>query len=118
MALRQKVFAVALVGLTTCLASPLSWTHHYVWILPLAVAVLSPGCRAGCGTRRVLGGLGVRLPAAGRAAVRGGRERQYDVLQQLVANLGPMLGVILLVGLAWQLVVTTRAQPIAATASP
>ena len=39
----EKVFAVALVGLTTCLASPLSWTHHYVWILPMAMAVLSPG---------------------------------------------------------------------------
>ena len=39
----EKVFAVALVGLSTNLASPLSWTHHYVWILPMAVAVLSTG---------------------------------------------------------------------------
>ena len=39
----SKVFGVALVGLTTCLASPLSWTHHYVWILPFAVALFAPG---------------------------------------------------------------------------
>jgi alpha-1,2-mannosyltransferase len=40
----------------------------------------------------------------------GARERQFDFLQQLVANLGPILGVILLVGLLWQMVVTSRAQ--------
>ena len=39
----QKAFAVAVVGLTTCLASPLSWTHHYVWILPFAAALFSAG---------------------------------------------------------------------------
>ncbi len=39
--LNQKAFAVALVGMTTCLASPLSWTHHYVWILPFGVALFS-----------------------------------------------------------------------------
>jgi alpha-1,2-mannosyltransferase len=48
----------------------------------------------------------------------GGQERQYDFLQQLVANLGPVLGVILLVGLAWQLVVSARAQPIPTTVHP
>ena len=81
--------------------------------------------------RRLLGGLGMRLSATRSAPVRRraggvcshaagaawGRERQFDFLQQLVADLGPMLGVILLVGLAWQLVVSTRAQPIPTTAS-
>ena len=38
----------------------------------------------------------------------GGRERTFDPLQQAVANLGPMLGVLLIAGLAWHLVVTTR----------
>ena len=46
----------------------------------------------------------------------GGRERQFDVLQQLIANLGPIVGVILFVGLAWQLVATPRLQPAKATA--
>jgi alpha-1,2-mannosyltransferase len=114
----EKVFAIAIVGLTTCLASPLSWTHHYVWILPMAMAVLSPGVPRWA---RYVGGFWVVwvcacLPLA-VLPYGGGRERQFDFLQQLVANLGPMLGVILLVGLAWQLVVSTRAQPIPTTAS-
>ena len=108
----EKVFAVAIVGLTTCLASPLSWTHHYVWILPMAMAVLSTGVPRWA---RYVGGLWVVwvcmcLPLA-VLPYGGDRERQFDFLQQLVANLGPMLGVILLVGLACQLVVTTRTRP-------
>jgi alpha-1,2-mannosyltransferase len=115
----EKVFAVAIVGLTTCLASPLSWTHHYVWILPMGMAVLSPGVPR---WSRYVGGfwviwVSVCLPLA-VLPYAGGRERQFDLLQQLVANLGPVLGVILLVGLAWQMVVVTRAQPIPTTASP
>lgn len=114
----EKVFAVAIVGLTTCLASPLSWTHHYVWILPLGMAVLSPGVPRWA---RYLGGFWVVwvsacLPLA-VLPYGGGRERQFDFLQQLVANLGPIIGVILVVGLAWQLVATPRLQPAKATAS-
>ena len=113
----EKVFAVAIVGLTTCLASPLSWTHHYVWILPLGMAVLSPGVPRWA---RYLGGFWVVwvcvcLPLA-VLPYGGGRERQFDFLQQLVANLGPIIGVILVVGLAWQLVATARLQPAKATA--
>jgi alpha-1,2-mannosyltransferase len=108
--LGQQVFALAIVGLSTCLASPLSWTHHYVWILPLAVAVVRPGLPRWV---RYVGGFWVVwvcvcLPLAvlpyGRA-----RERQYDLLQQLVANLGPIVGLVLIAGLAWQMVVSSRA---------
>ena len=108
--LNQKAFAVALVGVTTCLASPLSWTHHYVWILPFAAALFSAALPRWV---RWLGGLWVIwvcicLPLA--VLPYGGRqERQFDALQQLVANLGPVLGVVLIAGLAWHLVITTRA---------
>ena len=105
----HRAFAVGLAGLTTCLVSPLSWTHHYVWILPFAVALFGPGPARWV---RYLGGawvvwVSVCLPLA---ALPYGKsvERQYDGLQQLVANLGPLLGVLLVAGLAWQLVVTTR----------
>jgi alpha-1,2-mannosyltransferase len=105
----EKVFAVALVGLCTNLASPLSWTHHYVWILPMAVAVLRAGIPIWA---RWVGGFWVVwvcacLPLA-VLPYAGGRERHFDALQQLVANLGPIVGVALVAGLAWQLVVTTR----------
>ncbi|HEY6682084.1 MAG TPA: glycosyltransferase 87 family protein [Propionibacteriaceae bacterium] len=113
----EKAFAVALVGLTTCLASPLSWTHHYVWILPMAMAVLSPGVPRWA---RYLGGFWVVwvcvcLPLA-VLPYGGGRERQFDFLQQVVADLGPIVGLILVAGLAWQLVATPRLQPARATA--
>ena len=78
----HRVFAVAIVGLCTNLASPLSWTHHYVWILPMAVALLPASSvpprrgatvaiprwahRAG----HLLGALGLPLPAARPAALR------------------------------------------------
>ncbi|MFP5282496.1 MAG: glycosyltransferase 87 family protein [Actinomycetes bacterium] len=105
----EKVFAVAVVGLCTCLASPLSWTHHYVWILPLAVAVLRPTLPLWV---RGLGGFWVLwvsacLPLAA-LPYGGGRERTFDLLQQTVANLGPVLGVVLVVGLAARLVVRER----------
>jgi alpha-1,2-mannosyltransferase len=85
----------------------------------MGMAVLSPGVPRWA---RCVGGLWVIwvcacLPLA-VLPYAGGRERQFDFLQQLVANLGPTLGVILLVGLAWQLVVSTRVQPIPTTGHP
>ncbi len=31
--------AICLAGLTSLLASPISWSHHYVWVVPLAVVL-------------------------------------------------------------------------------
>jgi len=106
----QKAFAVALVGLCTNLASPLSWTHHYVWALPMGAAVvLSGGLPRWV---RYVGGFWVIwvcacLPLA-VLPYAGARERNFSFLQQVVANLGPVLGTVLVVGLAWQLVVEAR----------
>jgi alpha-1,2-mannosyltransferase len=105
----EKVFAVALVGLCTNLASPLSWTHHYVWILPMAVAVLR--ARIPVWARWLAGFWVLWVCACLPLAVlpyAGGRERSFDALQQFVANIGPVAGVALVVGLACQLVVRTR----------
>jgi alpha-1,2-mannosyltransferase len=109
--LGQRVFALAIVGLTTCLASPLSWTHHYVWILPLAVAVVRPRLPRWV---RYVGGFWVVwvcvcLPLAVLPYGQG-VERQYGALQELVANLGPIVGLLLIAGMAWQLVVSSRAR--------
>jgi alpha-1,2-mannosyltransferase len=107
----EKVFAVALVGLATCLASPLSWTHHYVWILPMAVAVFRTRLPRWV---RVLAGfwvvwVSVCLPLA-LLPYGGNRERTYTFGQQLVANLGPILGVVLVVGLAWGVISQSRSR--------
>jgi alpha-1,2-mannosyltransferase len=102
----QRVFAVALVGLCTNLASPLSWTHHYVWILPMGVALLTQALPRWV---RVLGGTWVvwvclcpplaLLPYGNRV------ELTYTPLQELVANLGPVLGVALVLALTVRLLV-------------
>lgn len=107
---REKVFAVALVGLCTCLASPLSWTHHYVWILPMGVAVVL-GRALPRWVRGLAGAWVVWVSACLPLAVLpygGDRERTFTFLQQVVANLGPLLGVALVAGLGWQLMVARR----------
>lgn len=107
--LGQRALGVALAGLTTCLVSPLSWTHHYVWILPFAVALFGAGLPRWV---RYLGGFWVIWVSAclPLAALPYGRsvERSYGGVQQLVANVGPLVGVLLVAGLAAQLVLSTR----------
>ena len=106
----EKVFAVALVGLCTCLASPLSWTHHYVWILPMGAAVVL-GRRLPRWVRCLGGAWVVWVSACLPLAVLpygGDRERDFTLLQQVVANLGPVLGLALVIGLAWRMVVRSR----------
>ena len=114
----QRVFAVALVGLCTNLASPLSWTHHYVWILPMGVAVLTAVLPRWV---RVLAGSWVvwvclcpplaLLPYGNRV------EQTYTPLQELVANLGPLLGVALVLALTVRMLVV-RGRPAASSVLP
>ncbi len=108
----EKVFAIGLVGLATCLASPLSWTHHYVWIVPMGVAVLTsrrlPGWARAVGQAWVLW-VCLCLPLA-VLPYGGNKELGYSFFQQIIANLGPVLGVILLAGLAMRLVSPARAR--------
>ncbi|WP_050949968.1 glycosyltransferase 87 family protein [Gordonia effusa] len=33
----QELLALVLVGMTSCVVSPMSWGHHWVWFVPLAV---------------------------------------------------------------------------------
>ncbi len=111
--LGHRVLAVAVVGMGTCLASPLSWTHHHVWVLVLGMAVLAAWRDAVVGGRRDPSLPGSLLWLAGGWVVwvslclplallpyGEGREHGYGPLQELVANLGPVAGLVLLVGLA------------------
>jgi alpha-1,2-mannosyltransferase len=120
-----QVLAIGLVGLGTNLASPLSWTHHFVWMLPLGIAVVHqiarrPWAMESGPIREVP--LHARLPRWMTISVAmlvcwvsvclplallpygAGDEANYSVLQQVVANLGPVLGLALLVGsTAWMI---------------
>lgn len=45
----QELLAIAIVGLTSCAISPMSWGHHWVYVVPLVVIgvhlLLTPGRR-------------------------------------------------------------------------
>lgn len=108
----EKVFAFGLVGMTTCLVAPLSWTHHHVWVLPLGIGAL----------------LSTRLPRwakflatfwAGYVSLclmlmilpyGGTPELHYNAGQEIIADAGPIMGVVLIVGLLAQLVMVLRAR--------
>lgn len=106
----ERGFTVALGGVATCLASPLSWTHHWVWVLPLgAAAALST--RLAPVTRVISGVLvlwvSVCLPLSLLPYGPGATDR-YTALQQLVANAGPVLAVVLIVQLSFGVLVAQR----------
>ena len=114
----EKVFAVALVGMTTCLASPLSWTHHYVWVVVLGVAVLlgRPAAEGGLPRwAKVLGGFWALWVALCLMLMvlpyGGGPELSYDFGQQVVGCLGPFLGMILVAGLSTRLITVPMSEP-------
>ena len=124
------VLAIALVGLGTNLASPLSWTHHFVWILPLGIAVVYqfrrrpwPGARAdhvplprwvtySCGAVVIY--ISACLPLA-LLPYASGAESQYDALQRVVANLGPMMITAILIGSAIRMIRQSRRPAVTAT---
>ena len=105
----QKVFAIALVGLCTNLASPVSWTHHYVWILPMGVAVLTQALPRWV---RLVAGFWVLwvslCPPLALLPYGDSVERTYTPLQELVANLGPVIGVVLVLALTVHLLATRK----------
>lgn len=94
----KPVFALSLCGLATLLASPISWNHHWVWVVPLAVALtdreLSYGIRA-IGWSLV-GWLSV-APYKVAAPSMNDVELQWNVWQQLVGAVTPILGVAVVV---------------------
>lgn len=114
----EKVFAVGLVGLGTCIASPLSWTHHHVWAVILLVAVIT---RTGLPSWIRVGGLAwmlwisVCLPLA--VLPYGSQvEAGYTAVQQIVANAGPVLGSVFLVAVAVHAGLQWRSHPRVAVA--
>jgi alpha-1,2-mannosyltransferase len=106
----EKVFAVGLVGLATCLASPLSWTHHHVWAVVLLIAVTTTSTLPRWAvwlSRAWAIWIALCLPLA-VLPYGGHKELAYTVGQKLVGNLGPTLGSVLIVALGVHALVSTR----------
>jgi len=62
----QELTGIVACAITGLLVSPVSWDHHWVWIVPALVAVLAAARRHGAG-------LGGRPPNTPRSASLGGR---------------------------------------------
>ena len=108
-----------LVGLATCLASPLSWTHHYVWaaILLIAVTMRSTLPRWAVWLGRAWAvWIALCLPLA-VLPYGGHRELDYTAGQKLVGNMGPTLGTILVLALGIHAVVSMRKERAARVAA-
>lgn len=90
----QLVLAVTLCGLGSLLASPISWSHHWVWVVPLAATLFSKELT------RVMRGIGAvfvvwaALAPFTWALPRGSEiELRYEPWQLAVSCLGTFLAV-------------------------
>lgn len=94
----EATLAICLAGFTSLLASPISWSHHYVWVVPLAAVLLRrPHLPQ---PLRLLGLFYCIWTAyAPFKQLPGGEgvERTYPPLHQVVDNIGVVAGVALLV---------------------
>ena len=117
--------AVMLGGIATLLASPVSWLHHFVWVVPLAVVLVRDLLPVGA-ARRLPVGFGVLgLLFCGWVAVEpfrnlpngGDLELTWTAAQNLLASVTLLLGVAFLVA---AVVVALRRAPdaVAAPAPP
>lgn len=97
----QVALAICLAGVTSLLASPISWSHHYVWLVPLGVVLWQrtelPGYLRWPGLGYVLWG----VVAPFMWLPRGDNiELAYAPWMQFVVNIGVVAGVLLLAGSA------------------
>ena len=106
--------AAAVTGVTSLLVSPVSWTHHWVWVMP-ALIVLAGG-RRGDRAAAVCGGLLFVLAPLWWAPHSLSRpDYGFHWLLSLVANCYVVAGVVFLGLMAWR-ARTMLASPAAAAA--
>lgn len=95
----HRVWSIGLLGLATCLVSPISWTHHHVWLVPLALGALAGGLPRLLRWGSVLWAGWVALcPPLAFLPYGEGRELHFNVGQTVVVEFTPVLSVALIVG--------------------
>ncbi|MDN5570736.1 MAG: glycosyltransferase 87 family protein [Propionibacteriaceae bacterium] len=85
----EERLAIIVAGLTSLLASPISWSHHYVWVVPLVALLLTD--RALNAPLRVFGlfyGIWVLHAPFKQLPGGDGVELTYSIGHQVVDNLG------------------------------
>ena len=89
--------AICLAGVTSLLASPISWSHHYVWVVPLGVVLWQARRLPGWYRWFGLGYVAWGVVAPFKWLPRGDNvELGYAPWQQLVVSVGVVAGVALL----------------------
>ena len=100
--------AAAATGSTGLLVSPISWAHHWVWILPALVVLVRAG-------HRVVAGLGYLLFAVApfwyTPHSGGPREYGFHWLVTLMANCYLVAGLAFLAYMAWRAYLVMTATP-------
>ena len=93
------LIAATVTGTTGLLVSPISWAHHWVWILPALVVLVRSGHRLAAGLAYLLFALAPfwYTPHSG-----GPREYGFHGLLTLVANCYLIAGVAFLAYMAWR----------------
>ncbi len=103
--------AVSLCGIAGLLASPVSWQHHFVWIVPLGLCLAERRSRAGLRLPTSLLILGWSFVGWGAAAPRGQTdetrrlpngadvELDWTFSEHAVASVTAVLGIALLIGM-------------------
>ncbi|WP_114559920.1 glycosyltransferase 87 family protein [Desertihabitans aurantiacus] len=88
--------AVALLGVASLLASPVSWGHHFVWVVPLALVMARPQVPMAVRATGLV--FAVYVAAAPWETLPGGAdvELTYDTGQLVLASLTPVLGLVLM----------------------
>ena len=77
----DRVLGTCLGGLAMLFASPVSWSHHWVWAVPVALALLERSRWAGAAWTAVFVARPIVWPAYGE-----GRELGWSPLEHLVGN--------------------------------
>ncbi len=94
----EELFALSLVGLGTLMVSPLSWTHHFVWVVPLTFAMFRYALPRAV---KVVGGLFCVWVISGLVLqwlpYDQGLELLYGPWENFVSAISPILGVALVV---------------------
>ncbi len=97
----EAALAISLAGLTSLLASPISWSHHYVWLVPLGFVLWQRNRLPGYLRWPGLGYVAWGVIAPFMWLPRGDDiELSYPLWMQLVDNIGIVAGVLLLAGSA------------------
>lgn len=94
----ELVLAVGIIGLLGCLLSPVSWTHHWVWVVPVGVGLASRwgGQVALVWWLPFVAALHLRVPRGGEI------ELEWTPMDHLLGNSYVWAAVLLMAWIVWR----------------